>query len=304
MQSVSFVGLGGMGGAIAARLANHFPLVVYDLDAARSAAVKGDDVQIASDLTGAFTPGGALITMLPDDKALRAVTLGENGAAAQLGKGGLHVNMSTVSPQLSRELAEVYEANGGAYVAAPVWGRPISAQEGNLVCALAGSDEAKTRARAFLEPVTKRIEDFGTAPHMANVAKVVGNFMVASTIETLGEALTVAEKHGLDRKALADLLVSTIFDCRIYRTYGPLVAAQERAPAGFTAQLGLKDLRLVREVAAEVGVPVPFQNIIENRLIATISKGRGQEDWSSMTWLAAEDAGLPRPIKGEVGTDD
>ena len=295
MQSISFIGLGGMGAAMARRLAGHFELVLFDLDPAKATTVKGEKVTIASSASEAVRPGGILITMLPDDRAVLAVVAGENGAAARLGRGGLHINTSTVSPDVSRALSAIYEGYGGSYVAAPVWGRPPAAESGKLVCSLAGPAQAKQRATPYLDILTYKIQDFGEEAYRANVAKIIGNFLVAAAIEALGEGLTIAEKHGLNRHDLIELLVGTIFDCRIYKTYGPLVAAQKSGPAGFTAELGHKDLKLVRQVAAEVGVPVPFQNIIENRLIATIAKGRGKEDWSALSWLAAEDAGLSRP---------
>lgn len=295
-EPVTFIGLGEMGSAMAGRLADRFAMVLFDLDSAKSAAIKGDRITIASTVVEAVQPGGVLITMLPDDDALFAVTKGENGAARRLGPGGLHINMSTVSPQAARELAELYESEDGSYVSATVWGRPPSAASGELVCSLAGPAKAKERARPYLNVLAMKIQGFGEDPHLANVAKVVGNFLVASAIEALGESLTLAEKHGLDRHVLAELLVSTIFDCRIYRIYGPLVAAQASGPAGFTAELGRKDLELVRQAAAEVDVSVPFQNIIGNRLIATVAKGRGKQDWSALSWLSAEDAGLIRPV--------
>jgi len=298
MQSVSFVGLGGMGGPIAGRLAEFCEITVFDLDPKRSAAAGGKNkVAVAASLGDALTPGGILFTMLPDDAAVLAVAGGEDGAAARLGRGGLHVNMSTISPKLSRQLAALYQSAGGAYVAAPVWGRPNMAGTGALVCSLAGPASAKERARPYLSVLAARIEDFGEEPHLANVVKIVGNFMVATAIESLAEALAVVEKHGLDRAAVANLYVSTIFDCRVYQTYGALVAAQASGPAGFAAELGLKDLRLAREVASEVRAPIPFQNIIENRLLSAVAKGRGKEDWSALSWGAAEDAGLTRPVR-------
>ena len=296
METVTFIGLGGMGGNMAGRLADYFALSLYDLDAAKAAAVKGADVTVAPTMAGAIRKGGIVVTMLPDDKTLYAVTKGEQGIAALLGEGGLHINTSTISPQAARELAACYEATGGSYVAAPVWGRPDTAGKGGLVCSLAGPAEAKQRARTVIDKLAGTVQDFGEEPQLANVAKVIGNFLVVSAIEALGEGLALAEKQGLDRIALANLLTSTLFDCPVYKIYGKLVGAQASGPAGFSAELGLKDLRLVREIAADVGTPLPLQNIIENRLITTIEKGRGKEDWSSLTWLAAEEAGLKRPV--------
>ncbi|GAA0322737.1 NAD(P)-dependent oxidoreductase [Sphingomonas oligophenolica] len=296
MDKVAFVGLGGMGGAMAGRLVQSFPLILYDLDSARATALAGTNGTAVGKLSDALPAGGVLITMLPDDRAVRAVVDGSDGARALLGRGGLHINMSTVSPAMSRDLGAAYADAGADYVAAPVWGRPDMAGSGKLVCALAGPAAAKVRALPYLHALAARIEDFGIDPGLANVAKVMGNFLVAAAIEALGEAMAVAQKHGLDREQLAALLTETVFDCPVYRLYGGLVARQRRVPPGFTARLGHKDLALVRAVATEVDAAMPFQNIIENRLLTSIARGRDAEDWSALSWVAAEDAGLARPV--------
>jgi 3-hydroxyisobutyrate dehydrogenase-like beta-hydroxyacid dehydrogenase len=296
MPSLAFVGLGGMGAAMAGRLARSFPIALFDLIPGRASAIEGTAVTVAASLAEALPPGGVLITMLPDDRAVLAVAHDPAGALARLGPGGLHINMSTISPAAARELVNAYAAVGADYVSAPVWGRPDMAGGGGLVCALAGAHAAKQRALPYLEILAARIEDFGAEPYLANVAKVMGNFLVSAAIEALGEACAVAEKQGIDRGKLTSLLTQTVFDCPAYRLYGALVAKQHGIPPGFTVQLGHKDLRLVREVAAEVAAPMPFQNIIENRLLSSIAKGRSGEDWSALSWLAAEDAGLARPV--------
>lgn len=296
MEALSFIGLGRMGGAMAGRLAQHFTMRLYDINPANAEAVKGERVSVAPSVAEAVVPGGVLMTMLPDDAAVQAVVAGKQGTAARLGKGGLHINTSTNSPDLAKRLADLYRREGGIYLSAPVWGRPDRAGFGELACSLAGPAAGKRRAKPFLDALVGRVEDFGEDASLANVVKVLGNFLVSTAIEGLGEALAVAEKHGLSRHAVMEQLVTCLFDCGVYRVYGPLVAAQTSGKVGFTAELGRKDLSLVRQIAAEVNVPVPFQNIIENRLIATIAKGRGNEDWSALSWIAAEDAGLQRPV--------
>jgi 3-hydroxyisobutyrate dehydrogenase-like beta-hydroxyacid dehydrogenase len=293
MENVAFVGLGGMGGGMAQRLAGRTGVRVFDLSLKRCQAITGSDVTIAADPADAVAPGGVLITMLPDDKALHAVVDGPNGTASRLGAGGLHINTSTVSPGAARAMEAVYAETGGSYLSAPVWGRPGRAASGQLVCALAGPQPAKDRALPLLEAMMARVEDLGTSPHLANVAKVTGNFLVASAIEALGEALAMAGKHGIDRRALLSLLTDTLFDCPVYRTYGPLVAEQSCPQVGFTVTLGRKDLRLIRETAAEVDAPMPLASIVEHHLTTAVARGYADEDWSALSWVAFEEAGIP-----------
>jgi 3-hydroxyisobutyrate dehydrogenase-like beta-hydroxyacid dehydrogenase len=301
MEEIAFVGLGGMGSGMAQRLAEQFPLAVYDLDPERCQKIAGDRVRVADSLADAVRPGGILITMLPDDAAVAAVAIGADedgastGAAAHLGDGGIHLNMSTVSPDLARRLTGRYAEVGGSYVAAPVWGRPNMSGSGGLACALAGPAATFDRVRPILDHLAARVEVVGADPALANIAKIIGNLLVASAIEALGEGLALAEKQGLDATALASLMSETVFDCPVYRLYAPLVAAGQSIPPGFTVTLGLKDLRLAQASAAEVDLPLPIADLIESRLVTSVAVGRRDEDWSAFSWVAAENGGLERP---------
>jgi len=292
MESVAFIGLGGMGGGMAQRLAAKTAVRVFDLSAERCAAISGEDVTVARSVGDAVVPGGVLITMLPDDAAVHRVVDGPDGTAARLGAGGLHINSSTISPLTARAMAQTYADSGGSYLSAPVWGRPEKAAGGQLVCALAGAPADKDRALPLLNVLTTRVEDFGTRPHLANVAKISGNFLVGAAIEALGEVLAMAHKHGIDRHVLASLLTDTLFDCPAYRLYAGLVADQECPEVGFTVKLGRKDLGLVRETAAEVDAPMPIANIVENHLVTATARGLGAEDWSALSWVAFAEAGI------------
>ncbi len=292
MEEIAFIGLGGMGSGMAQRLAEKFPLAVYDLDPERAAKIVGDEVRVATSLEDAVHAGGVLITMLPDDRAVAAVA---GDVAGGLGEGGLHLNTSTVSPDLARQLTDAYSGTRGAYVAAPVWGRPDTAGSGGLACALAGPSEACDRVRPILDQLAGRVEVVGSEPFVANVAKIIGNLLVASAIEALGEGLALAEKQGLDASAFASLMSETVFNCPVYRLYAPLVAAGRSIEPGFTVTLGLKDLRLAQTTAAEVDLPLPIADLIESHLTTSVAVGRQDEDWSSFSWVPAENGGLHRP---------
>jgi 3-hydroxyisobutyrate dehydrogenase-like beta-hydroxyacid dehydrogenase len=175
---------------------------------------KGQGLPI--DLAKTADPGEIVITMLANDQALESVALDEKGFLEQLRPNGLHISMSTVSPSLACRLAEHHKRHEVDYVAAPVFGRPEAAAERKLWICTSGSETAKQRARPILNAIGQGIFDFGEEPAAANVAKLTGNFLLASAIEALAEALTLGEKHGIDRMRLADMLAGTLFACPAY----------------------------------------------------------------------------------------
>ena len=154
-----------------------------------------------------------------------------------------------------------------------------------------GAANAKARAKPLLEAMGQAIHDFGDEPGAANVVKLSGNFLILSAVEAMAEALTLAEKSGIDRQALAGFLGQTIFNCPIYQNYGRILAAQTYEPAGFKLELGMKDVRLVRDAAESATVPMPLADLLHARLLTSLAKGRGQLDWTAIEMVSAEDAG-------------
>ena len=122
--------------------------------------------------------------------------------------------------------------------------------------------------------------------------------MIASTIQSCSEALSLAEKSGLDRTDVMTMLNTTIFDCLIYKGYGDRVAARSHVPGdplvgpGFQLELGLKDISLALSAAHKVGAPMPFASVLHDKLLAAKSKGRGKLDWSAVALETSEDAGV------------
>jgi len=129
-------------------------------------------------------------------------------------------------------------------------------------------------------------------PTAAVLIKLSGNFLIASVIESLGEAMALVGKAGIDKQAYLEILTSTLFDAPVYKTYGGLVAREEFEPAGFAATLGLKDARLVLAAGEAMRVPLPIANLVRDRYLALIADGRGDLDWSAISTLAARDAGI------------
>lgn len=292
-QPIGFIGLGKMGAAIAGNLLKAgYRLQVYNRTSEKAAGLVAEGATLAHSPHDTAEHGGIVITMLANDQALEHVVLGDPEFIERLGPNGVHLSMSTVSPRLARRLAEQHRRFGVEYVAAPVFGRPEAAAARKLWICLSGSPMSKQRVRPILDSVGQGTFDFGEEPAAAHVVKLAGNFLLASAVESLAEALVLGEKNGIDRSKLADMLSSTLFACPAYQTYGRVIAQQRFRPAGFTVELGLKDIDLVLQTAADSTTPLPLAGLLHDRFLAAVAKGRGELDWASIWLESAENAHL------------
>ncbi|HKV53351.1 MAG TPA: NAD(P)-dependent oxidoreductase [Candidatus Binataceae bacterium] len=292
-ENVGFIGLGAMGAPMAANLlAAGIVPTVWNRTAGRSEPLTAQGARLAASAADATVPGGIVITMLADDAAVESVTTGNEGIAARLGPGGVHVSMSTIGPATSRRLAGYHSERGSIYVAAPVFGRPDNAAQRQLVVCTSGPAAAKARIRPIFDAIGRAVFDFGEEPGAANVAKLCGNFLIASAIESMAEAFTMAEKSGVERSKVAEMLGKTLFACPIYQRYGEAIALKRHTPAGFKLPLGLKDVELVLKTGAEVRAPMPIAGLVRERLVSGLAKGRDEMDWSALALGALDDAGI------------
>lgn len=294
MDSIGFVGLGLMGRPMAANLIKAgYSVTVYNRSAekARPLVELGAKlVQRPRDVVS--SESGIVITMVGDDRALEEVTIGPDGLGHHLGKNGVHVCMATVSPDISRRLQAWHTQRGSYYVAAPVFGRPPAAEAAKLWILCAGAPAAKARVQPIFQVLGQGVFDFGEDPGAANVVKVAGNFLISCVIEGLAEALTVGEKNGIDKQAMADCYVKTLFPCPVYQNYAPMVVAGGAQEVGFALRLGLKDNDLVLAAAENASVPMPFGSVLHDRFVSAVARGRGDADWTAIVANVAEDAGL------------
>ncbi len=292
-ETIGFIGTGRMGEPMARALleAGH-RLRVFNRTREKAAGLGAAGAELVDTPGGAVEAGSVAVTMVSDDAAADAVTLGEGGLLEALGDGGVHLSMSTLAPETSRRLAAAHAERGTAYVAAPVFGRPDAAAARMLWIVCAGPERARARVRPLLDAMGQGVFDYGEEALAANVVKLAGNFLIASALEAMAEAFTLAEKYAVDRTAVAETMASTLFDCPIYRGYGGAVAAKEERPAGFSLALGRKDVGLVLQAAADRLVPMPFAALLHARLTQGAARGRAEADWSALAVGAAEDAGV------------
>ena len=139
----------------------------------------------------------------------------------------------------------------------------------------------------------------GSDPETANLVKLVGNAMMATTLETLGEALALVRKRNLDPAAVLDILTSTMFGSRIHKLYGAKIVAQHFMPSGFVLPLALKDVRLALAEAEAINVPMPSVSVVRDRMITGLAHGYSELDWSALGLVAAEAAGIEDQAKAE-----
>jgi 3-hydroxyisobutyrate dehydrogenase-like beta-hydroxyacid dehydrogenase len=293
VQSVGFIGTGNMGAAMARRLLGAgFGVRAYDCDPSRSAALAVDGATVAGSIADAIDHDGIVMTMVTNDAALREISLGAGGILETLEPGGIHVSSSTVSPELSSELADRYRERDLAYLAAPVLGRPDVAAAGRLSVLLAGDELAKNRVRPALNAVGVRIHDFGEQPAAANCAKVAINFLIVAGIEALAEAGGLADRAGVDRAELIRAAVASgLFGGAVYEGYGSMIAEQRYTPALFRVALGLKDATLAERLAGDIGAELPIATLAREHLEAAEAAGWGDEDWAVIGRVLALDDG-------------
>jgi 3-hydroxyisobutyrate dehydrogenase-like beta-hydroxyacid dehydrogenase len=234
--------------------------------------------------------GEAVITMLADDAALTQVALTNEGIVGKLSEGAIHISMSTISVALSKELARAHAEAGQRFVAAPVFGRPEAAAAAKLFIVTAGDPTAVEACQPLLGAMGQKVLSIGAEPAAANLVKLSGNFLLASAIEALGEAIALVGKAGVDAHTYVDLLTSTIFPAPVYKTYGGLIADNKFQPANFAAPLGFKDIRLTLAAAESLRVPMPLGGLLHAQFLRVLAQGGDNLDWAAIGGLATQDA--------------
>jgi 3-hydroxyisobutyrate dehydrogenase-like beta-hydroxyacid dehydrogenase len=291
-MNIGFIGLGNMGHGMATNLlkAGH-QITVYNRSPGKAEALVQQGATAARNVAEACA-GEVVFTMLSDDQAVESVAFGEDGIVASLKPGATHVSSSTISVALSERLAAVHAKAGQQYVAAPVFGRPEAASAAKLFVVAAGAPQVLESLVPLFDAIGQRTFVVSDQPQTANLVKASGNFLLASAIESVSEAVALVAKAGVDREQYVDILTSTLFAAPAYQIYGGLIARQEFEPAGMAAALGLKDIRLVLAAAEQLRVPLPVASLLRDRLLTLVATGGGHLDWSALAMLADRDAGL------------
>jgi len=295
-ETIGFVGLGSMGIGMARNLlARGYSLRVYNRTTAKAEQLAQEGaVTVCATPAEAASGVNAVVSMLADDKAVEQVTAGDDGIIAGLAEGGAHLSASTISPEISRRLAVLHrEQSGSHYLATPVFGRPTAAASALLHVLLSGGNAAlRTVVRPILEAMGQSVWDFGDDPGAANVVKVCGNFLVFAATEAMAEAFTLAEKNGVDRVRIFEMLTGTLFANPVFQGYGRMVATEQYEPVGFSLPLALKDVRLAEDLGRTGLSPLPIADLLDQKIVAALAKGYGHLDAAVFAHESSEAAGL------------
>ncbi|MHB1667243.1 NAD(P)-dependent oxidoreductase [Thiomonas sp.] len=289
-MKIGFVGLGMMGTPMAANLVKAgYPLRVWNRSQDPVAALTALGAEGATTPREAAEGADVLISMLADDAATRAVIIDAHVLEA-LKPGAIHVNMATVSVVLAGELERLHHENGIGYIAAPVLGRVNVAEAGQLNILAAGDPQALAVVQPLFDVLGQKTWHFGNKPEQANVIKLAVNFMIASAIGTMGEAVALAQGYGVSRTGFLDLVTSTIFASPVYKGYGDAIAHDRFEPVGFKLALGLKDVRLTLEAAEKANVPLPLGSVLRDNHLDSLAHGEGHLDWAALSRVSARRA--------------
>jgi len=291
-STVSFIGLGRMGQAMAARLSHAgFDLVLFNRNMAKIAHLAGPGRRVAAKL-GEALQAEFVISMLPDDSALVSVAHAPDGLLNRLPRGAIHIAMGTHDVQVIRDLARAHAAAGQTLVSAPVLGRPEMVEAGAMGIIAGGPDHAIEACQGIFAALGRRVFRSGDDPGSAAALKLANNFLLACAIEAIGEAFSLVEKSGGAPEVFYEVMTDGLFAAPAYRAYGRIIADKDYDRVGFTTALALKDVGLALRAGEIAGVPLPTGAVCRDRLIGAMAHGDGERDWSVLGLEQARASGL------------
>ncbi|MFK3647772.1 3-hydroxyisobutyrate dehydrogenase [Lysobacter enzymogenes] len=293
MSRIAFIGLGHMGGPMAANLlkAGH-EVHVFDLVPAAVDAAVALGAHAQASAADAVRDADAVISMLPASRHVEALYLGDDGLLARIAPGALAIDCSTIAPASAQKVAAAAAARGVAMIDAPVSGGTAGAAAGTLTFIVGGDAAALERARPWLDAMGRNIFHMG-GNGAGQVAKLCNNMALGVIMAATGEALALGAAHGLDPAALSKMMAVSTGRSWATEVCNPWPGVLENAPAsrgysgGFGNDLMLKDLGLAAEAAMSAGSPIPLGELARNLYALNGRAGRGGLDFSSVIQLLA-----------------
>ena len=292
--TIAFIGLGNMGLPMAVNLARAgHAVTAFDLSADAVGKATAQGLRVASSAHAAIEGASVVLSMLPASRHVEALWLGDAGLVARLPAGTLLIDCSTIAPASARKVAEAAAARGLAMIDAPVSGGTAGAAAGTLTFIVGGEAAALERARPVLQAMGKNVFHLG-ASGAGQVAKLCNNMALGVIMAVTGEALALGAAHGLDAKALSQMMAVSTGRSWATEVCNPWPGVLENAPAsrgytgGFGSDLMLKDLGLAVEAALAAGATVPLGELARNLYAMNARAGRGGLDFSSVVKLLAD----------------
>ncbi len=290
---IGFIGLGVMGRPMARNLLKAgFPLVVHSRTAATVDEIVAAGAAAASSPADVASRSDVVITMLPDSPDVRLVLAGPRGVFEQLRPGTIVIDMSTISPAVTRELAAEAKRRGGAMLDAPVSGGEIGAINASLSIMVGGDANALERVRPVLNAMGSpdRVIHVGSSG-AGQVCKACNQLAIGGALATVGEVFALARKAGVDPARVREALLGGFAASRVLEVHGERILTGNYKP-GFRARLYHKDMGIALETARAHDVPLPVSAVVQQLVNAMMAAGDGDLDYSALARVLFDLAGL------------
>ncbi|GAB4379889.1 MAG: NAD(P)-dependent oxidoreductase [Elainellaceae cyanobacterium] len=281
MTQIAYLGLGIMGQGMAANLLKAgYPITVWNRHPERATALIEQGATQADTPAQAVTNADVILYCLSNDVAVDEVVFGKDGILTGVHSGQIAIDMSTVSPQTSRQEAAAYQAKQVEFLDAPVFGSKNEAAEGRLWIVVGGKANLFEQVKPILEPLSSSLHYMGETGKGATM-KLVGNLVVASQIHALGESLVLATKAGLQAQDVLDVLDVVDFRSPVFAGVGSGVI-QRDFETQFALKWMLKDANLIAQLAQELNSPIPAAAAVRENLKTAVNQGWGEENASAL----------------------
>ena len=280
-KKLGFIGLGMMGLPMARRLSNAGQqFLVYNRTKSKAESLLSAGAQWCETPGVVAASSDLVFSMVTNPDALREITLGPDGIITALKPGAIHVDTSTVSPGITRELAKRHSEQGSFFLHAPVLGSIPQAIDGTLLMFAGGDPDTCLAAEPYLGLLAKQIWKFDS-PDQATYMKLICNLFIAGMITTLGQALTFAEKANVDQRTMLDIIGQSQLSSPMYHTKGASIVQNNFAPRFFLEHM-LKDINLMLDAARDVHAPLPAIEVAQMLFVEAERAGFGREDYSAV----------------------
>lgn len=291
MAKVSFIGLGIMGSGMVGNLvkAGH-EVTVWNRSKSKYAEIEQVGAKTVTDPTELLSNADFLMYCLADDAAVNAVILGGPSLASKVDPRTVVIDLSTIDPETSALERKIYKDRGISFLDAPVFGTKGEARDGGLWIVIGGPEEVFEKSRPVLEPISETLHYMGEGGNGTKM-KLVGNLLVASQIISIGEALSLAKKAGLDLHTVLEVAAVADFKTPIYAGVGAGVIKGDYE-VNFPLKLMLKDAKLIQAFAKRLDSPVSIAVTTEELAKEGVDAGMGELNASAIVKVISNRAGV------------
>jgi 3-hydroxyisobutyrate dehydrogenase-like beta-hydroxyacid dehydrogenase len=290
-EKIGFVGLGLMGTPMVVRLLKAgYQLSVFNRTKHKADSLIAQGVFWCESPSKVASEAGIVFSMITNSSALEEISLGDNGILSGLKKGGIHIDCSTVSPEITQRLEEEYRTKGCYFLHSPVLGSVPQVVEGSLLLFVGGEKAAFKRAESVLRCFGNKIWHFERV-EKATIIKLLCNSFISGMVIVLTQALVLAKKAEVSPKTFLEIIGNSQLNAPTYQTKGASIIERNFTPRFFVEHL-MKDINLVLDVAKAFGVSMPVSETAQELFIQAIEAGLAKEDYSAIIKVLEAQAGI------------